>query len=84
MKLETKRLLLSIGAAAGMLTFLYEGWETVDTLTAVFSYVSHLPPEGGGLATISFGLGMLPMALIGLAVFVLCLRALRKRTRRGQ
>lgn len=78
---QTKRALLSIGAALGMLTFLYEGVETVRTLVAVFNYVSSQTGTGG-LATISFGLGMLPMSLIGLVVFVLCLRALRRLRRR--
>jgi hypothetical protein len=78
---QTKRLLLSIGAALGMLTFLYEGVETVQVLWWFFSYVQS-QTGNGGLASISAGLGMLPMSLIGLVVFVLCVRALRRLRRR--
>jgi hypothetical protein len=77
MKPSHKRLLLSLGAAAGMLTFLYLIGEVVE----IVRVLTWRPPPGSGIATISVGVTPIPVAFLGLVAFILCLRALRRLPR---
>jgi len=77
---KTSRLLLTIGAAAGMLTFLGTFGGTVWSIVEFFRTITPPPGANGGLASVSMGVDALPLllGLAGLVAFVLCLRSLRK------